>query len=92
LTEYHASRRNATPVFLRTFKYRLESSKRKDLFDFFFFWRHGASRMTDQNLNFWGELVVPVGVGICFGVALLVWLRDELRAEPEDDGTKKPER
>jgi len=46
--------------------------------------------MTDQDLNFWGELVVPVGLAICFGVALVVWLRDELRAEPEDDGTKKP--
>jgi hypothetical protein len=51
-------------------------------------WR--LNHMTDQNLNFWGELVVPVGLLICFGVALVVWLRDELRAEPEDDGTKKP--
>jgi hypothetical protein len=45
--------------------------------------------MTDTNLNFWGLLVVPVGVSICFGVGLLVWLRDELRAEPEDE-PKKP--
>jgi len=36
--------------------------------------------MTDTDLNFWGLLVVPVGVTICFGVALLVWLRDEWRA------------
>ena len=35
--------------------------------------------MTDSNLNFWGELVVPVGVSICFGLALCVWLREELR-------------
>jgi hypothetical protein len=41
--------------------------------------------MTDSNLNFWGELVVPAGVSICFGFALLVWLRDEIRAEPEDN-------
>jgi hypothetical protein len=46
--------------------------------------------MTDQNFNYWGELVVPVGLLICFGVALLVWLKQELAAEPEDDGTAKP--
>jgi hypothetical protein len=45
--------------------------------------------MTDTNFNFWGLLVVPVGVTICFGVGLLVWLRDELRAPPEDDGSIK---
>jgi hypothetical protein len=41
--------------------------------------------MTDSNLNFWGEIVVPVGLCICFGVALLVWLRQEISAPPEDD-------
>lgn len=45
--------------------------------------------MTDTDLNLWGEIVVPVGLAICFGFALLVWLRDELRAGPEDE---KPER
>jgi hypothetical protein len=39
--------------------------------------------MEDTNLNFWGELVVPVGVAICFGLALLVWLRDEFRARSD---------
>jgi hypothetical protein len=39
--------------------------------------------MTDTNLNFWGLIAVPVGVSICFGVALLVWLRDEIRAPKE---------
>jgi hypothetical protein len=43
------------------------------------------SFMTDSDLNFWGELVVPVGLLICFGIALLVWLRDEIRAGPEKD-------
>ena len=28
-------------------------------------------------------IAVPVGVSICFGVALLVWLRDEIRAPKE---------
>lgn len=36
--------------------------------------------MTDTNLALWGVIVVPLGVAICFGPALLVWLRDELRA------------
>lgn len=40
--------------------------------------------MTDSNLNFWGEISVPVGVAICFGVALAYWLVAELRAEKED--------
>jgi hypothetical protein len=40
--------------------------------------------MTDTDLNFWGLIAVPVGVSICFGVALLVWLRDEIRAGSEE--------
>ena len=41
--------------------------------------------MEDTNFNFWGLIVVPVGLLICFGVALVVWLREELSAPPEDD-------
>jgi hypothetical protein len=44
--------------------------------------------MTDTNLNVWGLLSVPVGVSICFGVALLVWLRDEIRAGSEEKQEK----
>jgi hypothetical protein len=40
--------------------------------------------MTDSNLNIWGELCVPVGLLICFGVALVVWLREEIRAGSKD--------
>jgi hypothetical protein len=40
--------------------------------------------MDDSNLNFWGMIVVPVGVAICFGLALLVWLREEWRARSEE--------
>jgi hypothetical protein len=35
--------------------------------------------MTNSDLNFWGELVVPVGVSICFGIALVIWFFQELR-------------
>jgi hypothetical protein len=40
--------------------------------------------MTETNLATWGIIVVPLGVAICFGPALLVWLRDELRAGAEE--------
>jgi hypothetical protein len=46
--------------------------------------------MTDTDLNFWGLLAMPVGVAICFGLALLFWLRDEFRAGPEDEQDKTP--
>jgi hypothetical protein len=46
--------------------------------------------MTDSNLNFWGLLVVPVGVSICFGVGLLVWLRDEIRAGSKENEKDPP--
>jgi hypothetical protein len=36
--------------------------------------------MTDSNLNFWGEIGVPVGLAICFGPALVVWFFAELKA------------
>jgi hypothetical protein len=41
--------------------------------------------MTDTDLNLWGLIVVPVGVSICFGFALLVWLRAEFRARAEEE-------
>jgi hypothetical protein len=40
--------------------------------------------MTDTDLNLWGLIAVPVGLAICFGVPLLVWLRDEIRAGAEE--------
>ncbi len=40
--------------------------------------------MSDSDLNFWGVLAVPVGLAICFGVALLVWLREEFRAGSQE--------
>jgi hypothetical protein len=67
-----------------------EVATRKDYICFFLSWAASfRAYMTDSNLNFWGLICVPVGVAICFGVALLVWLRDELRAGPEDE-EKKP--
>jgi len=36
--------------------------------------------MTDTNLAFWGLWIVPLGLAICFGYALVVWLRMEIQA------------
>ena len=40
--------------------------------------------MKDIDLALWGMIVVPLGVAICFGAALLVWVREELRAGAEE--------
>ena len=48
-----------------------------------------ACFMNDTNLAYWGMIVVPLGVAICFGPALLVWLREELG--PDASKIDKPE-
>ena len=40
--------------------------------------------MTDMDLATWGLIVVPIGVAICFGPALLVWLREEFAPGSDD--------
>ncbi len=40
--------------------------------------------MHDIDLATWGLIVVPIGVAICFGPALLVWFFLELRAGREE--------
>jgi hypothetical protein len=35
--------------------------------------------------KFWSIFAMPIGLFICFGPALLVWLRMELTAKDEDD-------
>lgn len=36
--------------------------------------------------NIWGFLAVPVGVAVCFGPALFVWIREEYFAKSKDQG------
>jgi hypothetical protein len=36
--------------------------------------------MTDIDLNFWGLVVVPIGVAICFFPPLWVWICEEIKA------------
>ena len=43
--------------------------------------------LLNGDLSIWGVLAMPVGVAICFGPALVVWLKDELKSEEErEDG------
>jgi hypothetical protein len=46
--------------------------------------------MTDTDLSLWGELVVPVGLLICFGPALLCWLKEELAAGAAEKKKNQP--
>ena len=34
-----------------------------------------------MDANLIGILVVPIGVSLCFGPALLVWIKEELQAD-----------
>jgi len=34
--------------------------------------------------NYWGIMVVPIGILICFGPALLVWLKAEMKSDSPD--------
>jgi hypothetical protein len=31
----------------------------------------------DSDLSYWGMVLVPIGLVLCFGPALLVWLKEE---------------
>lgn len=35
--------------------------------------------------KFWSIMTFPIGVLICFGPALILWVREELRDPPPDD-------
>jgi len=35
--------------------------------------------------NIWGFLAVPVGVAVCFGPALLAWIKEEYFSKTTDE-------
>jgi hypothetical protein len=45
------------------------------------------SFLTDPNL--WDILAMPFGLTLCFGPALVVWLRAELRDQPSPKDREK---
>jgi hypothetical protein len=53
---------------------------------------HPAAVMTELDLAWWGLIVVPVGVAICFGPALLVWLVQEFRGDTAEKDYPKNNR
>jgi hypothetical protein len=48
--------------------------------------------MTDTNLAPWGLFLVPLGLAICFGPALIVWLRAEIKAGKDEKNQGRPAR
>ena len=40
--------------------------------------------LLNGDLSIWGVLAMPLGVALCFGPALLVWLKQELGSAEKD--------
>ena len=40
------------------------------------------------DLSIWGVIAMPVGVAICFGPALIMWLKAELKSDDEPKGRR----
>jgi len=49
------------------------------------FWLHFLAMIAAVDTNIWGFLAVPVGVLLCFGPALFVWIKNEYISRPPDD-------
>jgi hypothetical protein len=45
--------------------------------------------MVDTDLSLWGIWAMPTGIAICFGAALLHWLKMEIAAAPEGKPVEK---
>jgi hypothetical protein len=41
--------------------------------------------LLNGDLSVWGIITMPIGVAICFGPALAVWLKTELKPEDKPD-------
>jgi hypothetical protein len=46
--------------------------------------------MLIDKVNVWGFLAVPVGVLICFGPGLFVWLKEEFKTSSSEKLEKPP--
>jgi hypothetical protein len=46
--------------------------------------------MGSYDLNTWGIYAMPLGVLLCFGPALIVWIRAELRSAAEERQSQEP--
>jgi len=41
--------------------------------------------LLNGDLSIWGVLAMPLGVAICFGPALAVWLKAEMKPDKDDE-------
>ena len=41
--------------------------------------------LLNGDLSIWGVLAMPLGVAICFGPALAVWLKAEMKPDENDE-------
>jgi hypothetical protein len=46
--------------------------------------------MLIDKVNVWGFLAVPLGILICFGPGLFVWLKEEFKTRPVEEREDKP--
>ena len=44
----------------------------------------------EQDLNLWGIFAMPLGLTLCFGSALLVWIKAELASKSSVEKRHKP--
>jgi hypothetical protein len=40
--------------------------------------------LLNGDLSIWGVITMPIGVAICFGPALVVWLKAEFKSEEDE--------
>jgi hypothetical protein len=53
-------------------------------------WSRFHAANMEHDLSLWGIFAMPVGLVLCFGPALLAWIRAEVRSEDNQPG--KPRR
>jgi len=54
------------------------------------FRRQISAPMLIDKVNVWGFLAVPLGVLICFGPGLFVWLKEEYKTSPSEKHEEPP--
>jgi hypothetical protein len=50
--------------------------------------KFSAFAMDLSDMNYWGIVVVPIGVAICFGPAMLIWWLVDSRREQQRQSAK----
>ena len=87
---YQREARKATGKIRSWMGFSWNSAGRKMLL-YFRFGRPKAfpAMLASLDANIWGFLAMPVGVLLCFGPGLFVWLKAELETRPPDKSEDK---